>query len=40
MHGQHVEIKEGPYTFRSEGKAWLYGELQLPLLIIWQHKKG
>lgn len=25
MHGQHVEIKEGPYTFRSEGKAWLYG---------------
>ncbi len=19
MHGQHVEIKEGPYTFRSEG---------------------
>ena len=25
MHGQHVEIKEGPYTFRSEGTAWLYG---------------
>lgn len=25
MHGQHVEINEGPYTFRSEGKAWLYG---------------
>ncbi len=25
MHGQHVEIKEGPYTFQSEGKAWLYG---------------
>jgi len=25
MHGQDVEIKEGPYTFRSEGKAWLYG---------------
>ncbi|MGB7802260.1 long-chain fatty acid transporter FadL [Buttiauxella sp.] len=25
MHGQNVEIKEGPYTFRSEGKAWLYG---------------
>ena len=25
MHGQHVEFKEGPYTFESEGKAWLYG---------------
>ncbi|KFC06902.1 long-chain fatty acid transport protein [Trabulsiella guamensis ATCC 49490] len=25
MHGQHVTIKEGPYTFRSEGKAWLFG---------------
>ena len=25
MHGKHVEIKEGPYRFRSEGKAWLYG---------------
>lgn len=25
MHGQHVEIKEGPYTFQSDGKAWLYG---------------
>ncbi|MCE0847377.1 long-chain fatty acid transporter FadL [Buttiauxella sp. A2-C1_F] len=25
MHGQHVEIKEGDYTFQSEGKAWLYG---------------
>ncbi|MFI8416785.1 long-chain fatty acid transporter FadL [Serratia sp. NPDC078593] len=25
MHGQHVTIKEGPYTFESEGKAWLYG---------------
>lgn len=25
MHGQHVEVNEGPYTFRSEGKAWLYG---------------
>ncbi len=25
MHGQHVEIKEGPYTFRSEGTARLYG---------------
>ncbi|MCT4707043.1 long-chain fatty acid transporter FadL [Enterobacteriaceae bacterium H11S18] len=25
MHGQHVEINEGPYTFKSEGKAWLYG---------------
>ncbi|MFG1174276.1 long-chain fatty acid transporter FadL [Erwiniaceae bacterium CAU 1747] len=25
MHGQHVTIKEGPYTFNSTGKAWLYG---------------
>ncbi len=25
MHGQHVTIHEGPYTFNSEGKAWLYG---------------
>jgi len=25
MHGKHVDIKEGPYSFRSEGKAWLYG---------------
>lgn len=25
MHGQHVEVNEGPYTFRSTGKAWLYG---------------
>ncbi|MDU3788335.1 MAG: outer membrane protein transport protein, partial [Serratia marcescens] len=25
MHGQKVTIKEGPYTFNSEGKAWLYG---------------
>ncbi|MBH1929392.1 long-chain fatty acid transporter FadL [Serratia rubidaea] len=25
MHGQHVTIKEGPYTFESDGKAWLYG---------------
>ncbi|MCP2005725.1 UNVERIFIED_ORG: long-chain fatty acid transport protein [Buttiauxella agrestis ATCC 33320] len=25
MHGQNVEIKEGPYTFQSSGKAWLYG---------------
>ncbi|HKM97958.1 MAG TPA: long-chain fatty acid transporter FadL [Buttiauxella sp.] len=25
MHGQNVEFKEGPYTFRSEGQAWLYG---------------
>ena len=25
MHGQKVTIKEGPYTFESEGKAWLYG---------------
>jgi len=25
MHGKHVDIQEGPYSFRSEGKAWLYG---------------
>ncbi len=25
MHGQHVNIKEGPYEFRSVGRAWLYG---------------
>ncbi|AFJ46315.1 long-chain fatty acid transporter FadL [Shimwellia blattae] len=25
MHGQHVTIKEGPYEFKSNGKAWLYG---------------
>lgn len=25
MHGQKVTIKEGPYTFESVGKAWLYG---------------
>lgn len=25
MHGKHVNIEEGPYTFRSEGQAWLYG---------------
>lgn len=25
MHGQKVTIKEGPYTFNSVGKAWLYG---------------
>ncbi|MCZ4060593.1 long-chain fatty acid transporter FadL [Pantoea sp. LMR881] len=25
MHGQHVTVKEGPYTFESAGKAWLYG---------------
>ncbi|TQI81492.1 long-chain fatty acid transport protein [Serratia fonticola] len=25
MHGQKVTINEGPYTFQSEGKAWLYG---------------
>uniref|UniRef100_UPI00227E0069 outer membrane protein transport protein n=2 Tax=Enterobacterales TaxID=91347 RepID=UPI00227E0069 len=25
MHGQKVTINEGPYTFTSEGKAWLYG---------------
>ncbi|WKS82097.1 long-chain fatty acid transporter FadL [Edwardsiella tarda] len=25
MHGSHVNFKEGPYQFRSVGKAWLYG---------------
>ncbi|WP_213133720.1 long-chain fatty acid transporter FadL [Citrobacter sp. FP75] len=25
MHGQKVTVKEGPYTFESEGKAWLFG---------------
>lgn len=25
MHGQKVSLKEGPYEFSSEGKAWLYG---------------
>ncbi len=25
MHGQHVTLKEGPYEFKSEGTAWLYG---------------
>ncbi|OKB66232.1 long-chain fatty acid transporter [Serratia marcescens] len=25
MHGQKVTINEGPYTFNSVGKAWLYG---------------
>ena len=25
MHGKDVEIHEGPYTFQSEGQAWLYG---------------
>ena len=25
MHGQDVTIKEGDYTFKSEGKAWLFG---------------
>ncbi|AXF76594.1 long-chain fatty acid transporter FadL [Erwinia tracheiphila] len=25
MHGQDVTVKEGPYTFHSTGKAWLYG---------------
>ncbi|MDT3249410.1 long-chain fatty acid transporter FadL [Serratia sp. root2] len=25
MHGQKVTVKEGPYTFESVGKAWLYG---------------
>ncbi len=24
MHGQHVTVEEGPYTFNSTGKAWLY----------------
>ena len=25
MHGQKVKFTEGPYTFKSEGRAWLYG---------------
>lgn len=25
MHGQKVTVNEGPYTFDSEGKAWLFG---------------
>ncbi|HFK4063935.1 TPA: long-chain fatty acid transporter FadL [Kluyvera ascorbata] len=25
MHGQNVTIEEGGYTFKSEGKAWLFG---------------
>ncbi|WP_166990856.1 MULTISPECIES: long-chain fatty acid transporter FadL [Enterobacteriaceae] len=25
MHGQKVNIEEYPYSFKSEGKAWLYG---------------
>ncbi|WP_437613789.1 long-chain fatty acid transporter FadL [Erwinia sp. V71] len=25
MHGKHVTVQEGDYTFESEGKAWLYG---------------
>lgn len=25
MHGKHVTVQEGTYTFESEGKAWLYG---------------
>lgn len=25
MHGQHVKISEGPYEFKSDGRAWLYG---------------
>ena len=25
MHGQDVTIHEGDYTFKSEGKAWLFG---------------
>ncbi|MDA8495041.1 long-chain fatty acid transporter FadL [Kluyvera georgiana] len=25
MHGQNVTIQEGDYTFKSEGKAWLFG---------------
>ncbi|HFS5790418.1 TPA: long-chain fatty acid transporter FadL [Citrobacter werkmanii] len=25
MHGQKVTVKEGQYTFDSEGKAWLFG---------------
>lgn len=25
MHGQRVDIKEGPYRFESKGEGWLYG---------------
>jgi long-chain fatty acid transport protein len=25
MHGQNVTIQEGNYTFKSTGKAWLFG---------------
>ena len=25
MHGQKVKFTEGQYTFKSEGRAWLYG---------------
>lgn len=25
MHGQSVTVQEGDYTFKSEGKAWLFG---------------
>lgn len=25
MHGQTVTVQEGDYTFKSEGKAWLFG---------------
>jgi len=25
MHGQKVKFTEGPYTFESSGRAWLYG---------------
>lgn len=25
MHGQSVKFEEGPYSFKSEGKAWLFG---------------
>lgn len=25
MHGQSITINEAPYTFKSKGKAWLYG---------------
>ncbi|BBQ82909.1 MULTISPECIES: long-chain fatty acid transporter FadL [Enterobacteriaceae] len=25
MHGQSVTVQEGNYTFKSEGKAWLFG---------------
>lgn len=25
MHGQKVKFEEGPYSFKSEGKAWLFG---------------